>query len=244
MEANEFYFCSLWTEHLKVRNCADILVNEKLTQDYFFNRLAAITCSDTGSIIDECVRIFLKKGMSCYVYVTDDNIRLEGTLLEKGFTLLDSMSVLKSITNNIEYENKNIDVIKIDIDSIPIWVDVFCHAFNVPNWKYEVERITESHFKELTLLVSYLNNKNNIPAGCAALFHRYNLIGLYCLGTAAAFRGQGIATKMVKEALEIAQQRELSFIFLQAFASEGLISFYNKIGFQTIYNKKIYALLK
>ena len=244
MESNEFYFCSLWTEHLKIRNCADILVNEKLTQDYFFNRLTNMSCSDNESAIDECVRIFLNKRTNCYVYVTDDSRKLESILLKKRFTLIDSMSVLRSnTTNNIEYDNKVIDVIEIDEDSIPIWVDVFCHAFDVLDWKSEVERIIKSHFKELTLLLSFLNNKNSIPAGCAALFNRSSLIGLYCLGTLPAYRGQGIATKMIKVALGIAQQRQLNFIFLQAFANEGFISFYNKIGFQTLYKKRIYAFV-
>jgi GNAT superfamily N-acetyltransferase len=244
MEFNEFYFCSLWTEHFRISNCADILLNEKLTKDYFFNRLTNITCSDTHSAIEEGVRISLKKGIDCYVYVPDDNRKLEDMLLGKGFTLVDSMSVLKCTTNSIEYDNNTIDITKIDIDSIPIWVDVFCHAFDIQNWKNEVQRIIKSHFKELTLLVSYLNNKSNIPVGCTALFHRCSLIGLYCLGTVSDFRGQGIATKMVKVALEIAQRRGLDFIFLQAFANEGIIGFYNKLGFQTIYKKKVYAFLR
>src|SRR5918999_821879 len=141
MEFNEFYFCSLWTEHFRIRNCADILLNKKLTKDYFFNRLTNITCSDTHSAIEEGVRISLKKGIDCCVYVPDDNRKLEEMLL----------------------------------------------------------------------------------------------------GTVSDFRGQGIATKMVKVALEIAQQRGLDFIFLQAFANEGIIGFYNKLGFQTIYKKNVYA---
>ncbi|MDQ3718535.1 MAG: GNAT family N-acetyltransferase [Thermoproteota archaeon] len=244
MEFNEFYFCSLWTEHFRIRNCADILLNEKLTEDYFFNRLTNITCIEIDTAIDEGVRISLKKGIDCYVYVPDDNKKLEDMLLGKGFTLVDSMSVLRCTTNSIEYDNNNIDITKIDIDSIPIWVDVFCDAFDIQNWKNEVQRIIQSHFKELILLVSYLKNKSNVPVGCTALFHRCSLIGLYCLGTVSGFRGQGIATKMVKVALEIAQQSGLDFIFLQAFANEGIIGFYNKLGFQTIYKKKVYAFLR
>jgi ribosomal protein S18 acetylase RimI-like enzyme len=49
---------------------------------------------------------------------------------------------------------------------------------------------------------------------------------------------------MVKVALEGAQRRGLDFIFLQAFANEGIIGFYNKLGFQTIYKKKVYAFLR
>jgi GNAT superfamily N-acetyltransferase len=241
MEFNEFYFCSLWTEHFRIKNCADILLNKKLTEDYFFNRLTNITCSEIDIAIDEGVRISLKKGIDCYVYVPDDDRKLEDMLLGKGFTLVDSMSVLRCTTNSIEYDNNTIDITKIDIDSIPIWVNVFCQAFDIQNWKNEVQRIIQSHFKELILLVSYLKNKSNIPVGCTALFHRCCLIGLYCLGTVSGFRGQGVATKMVKVALEIAQQSGLDFIFLQAFANEGIIGFYNKLGFQTIYKKKVYA---
>jgi GNAT superfamily N-acetyltransferase len=241
MEFNEFYFCSLWTEHFRIKNCADILLNKKLTEDYFFNRLTNITCSEIDTAIDEGVRISLKKGIDCYVYVPDDDRKLEDMLLGKGFTLVDSMSVLRCTTNSIEYDNNTIDITKIDIDSIPIWVNVFCQAFDIQNWKNEVQRIIQSHFKELILLVSYLKNKSNIPVGCTALFHRCCLIGLYCLGTVSGFRGQGVATKMVKVALEIAQQSGLDFIFLQAFANEGIIGFYNKLGFQTIYKKKVYA---
>jgi GNAT superfamily N-acetyltransferase len=243
MEFNEFHFCSLWTQHLKIKNCADILLNEKL-KDYFFNRVTNITCSDINSALEECIRIFFKKGINCYVYVADDNRKLEDMLLRKGFTLVDSMSVLRCTTNSIEYDNNTIGITKIDIDSIPIWVDVFCHAFDIQNWKNEVQRILQSHFKELILLVSYLKNKSNVPVGCTALFHRCSLIGLYCLGTVSDFRGQGIATKMVKVALEIAQQSGLDFIFLQAFANEGIIGFYNKLGFQTIYKKKVYAFFR
>jgi ribosomal protein S18 acetylase RimI-like enzyme len=49
---------------------------------------------------------------------------------------------------------------------------------------------------------------------------------------------------MIKVALGIARRRGLNFIFLQAFANEGFLGFYNKIGFQTVYEKKIYAFLK
>ena len=39
MEYNESDFCSLWTQHIRIRNCANLFINEKLAGDYFFNRL-------------------------------------------------------------------------------------------------------------------------------------------------------------------------------------------------------------
>ena len=184
--------------------------------------------------------------MNCYIYVHDDDKELESSLLERGFTLIDTMQVLKSNSNEIEYDDCNIHVNKIDIDSIPIWIDVFCKSFDIWNWKSEVEKVVKLHFKELILLISYIdnNNKTRIPAGCTALLNRYDLMGLYCLGTVSSFRGQGLAKKVIKISLEIAREDGIDFLFLQTFTNEGFIHFYKKIGFQVLYKKRIFALYK
>ena len=121
--------------------------------------------------------------------------------------------------------------------------DRFCESFDASDWKSEVEKIVKLHFRELTLLMSYIKyNYNKMPSGCVALFNRYNLMGLYCLGTLSPFRGQGIAKNMIKKSLRVARQENLDFLFLQTFDKEGLIKFYKRMGFQIAYNKKIYVL--
>src|SRR5437870_3070807 len=141
MENNESTFCSLWAERIKIRNCADLFVNKKLAGDYFFNRLSSITCYDSESAIEQSIRLFSENGSNCYVYVHDYDIKLEETLLKMGFTLLDTMQVLKSNFKKIEHNNHKIHVTIIDIASLPIWTDVFCKSFDVRDWKSEVERI-------------------------------------------------------------------------------------------------------
>src|SRR5438309_1377231 len=118
MEANETRFCSLWTQHIRIHDCAELFVNEKLTGDYFFNRLI--------------------------------------------------------------------------------------------------------------LLLSYfrINNTYAELAGCAALFANHGIMGLYCLGTISNFRGRGLAKKMIGVSLQIAQQKQLDFLFLQTFTNEGLFLLY------------------
>src|ERR671938_1477953 len=96
MENNESTFCSLWTDHVKIKNCADLYVNKKLAGDYFFNILGNISCHDIESAIEESIEVFLDNGSNCYVYVQDNDIKLEERLLKMGFTLFDTMQVLKS----------------------------------------------------------------------------------------------------------------------------------------------------
>lgn len=243
LENNESKFCSLWTEHIKVKNCADLFINKKLAGDYFFNRLTNIRCYDSESAIEEAIKIFFENRSNCYVYVQDYDRILEDKLLKMGFTLLDTMQVLKYSNKKTEPDNYKIHVSTVDINSMPIWIDVFCRSFNVIEWKSEVERIIKMHFNELTLLVSYIeDNYSMIPVGCAALFNRYDSMGLYCLGTASPYRGQGLAKKIIKVSLDIARQQKFDFLFLQTFSNEGFIHFYRKIGFQVIYEKKIYTL--
>jgi GNAT superfamily N-acetyltransferase len=243
MEYNESDFCSLWTQHIRIRNCADLFINEKLAGDYFFNRLNNVACPDIEAVIEKTIRIFSKRVLNSYVYISDNDRDLENILLKRGFSLIDTMQVLKSDLTNFENDEYNIQVTKIDLHSLPVWIDVFCKSFDARDWKSEVEKVVKLHFKELTLLVSYINdNYRKIPSGCVALFNRYNLMGLYCLGTLSSFRGQGIAKRMIKISLRVARQENLGFLFLQTFSKEGLIQFYKNLGFQIAYKKKIYAL--
>jgi GNAT superfamily N-acetyltransferase len=243
MEYNEATFCSLWTQHIRIKNCADLFINEKFADDYFFNRLNIVVSLDINSVIEESIRIFSERALNCYVYISDYDKHLESILLKKGFFLIDILHVLKFDLNNIKNDEIKFEVTKIDSHLIPVWIDVFCESFEASDWKSEVEKIVKLHFRELTLLMSYIKyNYNKMPSGCVALFNRYNLMGLYCLGTLSPFRGQGIAKNMIKKSLRVARQENLDFLFLQTFNKEGLIKFYKRMGFQIAYNKKIYVL--
>jgi len=246
IESNEHSFCSLWTEHIKLRNCADLFINEKFRGDYFYNRLCNLkNCKHMEpAIIDESRRLLLDKGLNCYVYVRDFDKELENILLKKGFSLLDTMEILIS-SNFIKitgYNNPKIHVTKIGINSISTWIDVFCRSFKVPDWRSEVERTIKTHFNEMTLLVSYLDtNDERIPGGCVALFVKHNLMGIYCLGTVSTFRGKGLSKTMIKTSLSIARAQGLNLLFLQTFDNDGLSGFYKKFGFDVIYEKRIYT---
>ena len=205
-----------------------------------------MTCNNIDFAIEESVRVFIEKRLNCYVYLKDNEDILEELLLKKGFMLIDTMQVLMSPhVNNMKYENNKIAVIKIGMDLIPLWIDIFCKSFDALDWKDEVEKIVNSHYKDLVLLLSYTDfNTTKIPIGCAALYHRHGVMGLYCLGTIESFRGKGSAKQIIKISMQIARNQGLSFLFLQAFTNEQFIDFYKKMGFQILYKKKIYTLSK
>jgi GNAT superfamily N-acetyltransferase len=255
MELNESTFCSLWTKRIRLNNCADLFINETFSEDYFFNRVNNILyCHDITSVLDKSIRIFSEKRLKCYVYVgdvdsgdyddddDDPHSVMEKMLLEKRFNLLDTMQAFRSDREKIQYENHKIQVDKIDIALIPVWIDVFCKSFDVLEWKPELERILKLHFNELTLLVAYVkDNSSQIPAGCALLFNLHKTTGLYCLGTVPSFRRQGLAKKIIKVSLDIAMQQRTHSLILQAFTREGFQEFYKRLGFELVYKKRIYV---
>jgi N-acetylglutamate synthase-like GNAT family acetyltransferase len=244
MEANETAFCSLWTEHIRIQDCADLFVNEKLVGDYFFNRLNPFDCKDATAIIGEAVNVCFRKGMDCYVHIDDKNTDVQNCLSAAGFKWIDTMQILRAKSEEVEYDNEKIRVVRADLRSIPSWVDAFCTSFDVLEWKSEVKEKIDQHFKRMILLMSYfrVNNSSAKPAGCAALFPNQGLMGLYCLGTISNFRGRGVAKKMIGISLRIAQQQRSDLMFLQTFTNEGLFALYKNLGFRPVYKKRVYAL--
>ncbi len=225
MEDNEWSFCSMWTERIR-SGCATALLNSKLEGDYFFSRASVSGCSDTAAVAVQVAKVFWKKGLDCYLYDAD------GSLTGKGLDQIDTMYVLKA--GKAGGRTIKTRVLQIDRPLLPVWIDVFCRSFAVPEWKEEVERIMDVNFDRLELLLSY---RDKVPAGCAALYSKNGVTGLYCLGTISQLRRKGLANDI----LATAAQRSDN-LFLQTLGSEELLPFYKKAGFVVAYTKKIYVL--
>jgi GNAT superfamily N-acetyltransferase len=215
----------MWAEHTRV-GCADALVNSKLEGDYFFNRSRVSGCPDPVAASKQVAKIFWQKGMDCYLHDREE------LLEKKGFTQIDTMYVLvKSSAATPAASGKTVVV---DLQLLPVWIDVFCKAFSVPEWRHEVERIMDANAGKMTLLLSY---KESASAGCAALYTKNGMTGIYCLGTILQMRGRGLARRILQDAAQMSEN-----IFLQTLGSEGLLPFYQKAGFKVAYAKKIYRL--
>ena len=225
MEDNEWSFCSMWAEYFRV-GCAEALFNSKLEGDYFFNRSKVSGCRDPAFASRRLAKLFWQKGIDCYLYDR------EGLLEKKEFKQIDTMYVL--VKSNRDTEVVSGKTVVVDRELLPIWIDVFCRAFYVPEWKPEVEKIITANAGKMTLLLSY---KKKTPAGCAALYATNGLTGMYCLGTIKEMRGMGLARQTLQNAAQMFES-----IFLQTLATEELLPFYRKAGFKVAYAKKIYKL--
>jgi N-acetylglutamate synthase-like GNAT family acetyltransferase len=244
MEKNEMGFCRLWAERIRIHDCADLFVNYKLNEDYFFNRLNPFTCPfDTMVVIEEAVRVCMREGTDCYVHIHDKKSNYESSLLKAGFKLIDTMQILKAESYKSEHQKAKIDVVRVDLASIPNWVETFCRSFDVLEWKPEVKKIIDLHFEKLILLLALIHVRTQPQVGgCAALYADHGVMGLYCLGTISDFRGLGLGKKLVGFSSELAQQQGINPLFLHTFTNDGLLPFYKKLGFRIVYKKKVYAL--
>jgi GNAT superfamily N-acetyltransferase len=244
MEDNEWSFCALWTEKFET-GCARALVNKRLAGDYFFNRATVEGCkSAAAKEAEKIAKEFWDRRTDCYLYFRSERPPQTATMKK-----IDTMRVYKSYSVAQEQQNRvgsggrTIQVAQVTDQSKgrQIWTDVFCGSFGVPEWRDEVKRITNEHFHKLVLLLAY---KDGRPAGCAALYEKEKggMVGLYCLGTLAGFRGAGIAKAILRHARSRATSSG-SILFLQTLESEGLSRLYEKSGFKIAYKKDIFLLL-
>ena len=222
MEDNEWSFCSMWAERLKpVCGCA--LANGRLEGDYFFNRADVSGCPDPLAAARHIAMMFWRKGIDCHLYDRD------GVLAGKGLAQIDMMHVLTTGKSGVMGRT---DVVRVGRSLLPAWIEVFCKSFAVPHWKREVGRVVSGNAEGLELLLSY---RGGIPAGCAALYHKNGVTGLYCLGTVSQLRGRGVARSILRSVM-------FKGLFLQTLGSERLLPFYEKEGFVVAYTKQIYVL--
>lgn len=213
----------MWTERLRV-SCATGLINPRFEGDYFFNRASVHDCPDS-SAASQIANMFWRRGMDCYLHDRD------GRLESHGFTQIDMMQVLRATSTGFAGKTK---VKRIERRLLPVWIDVFCESFAVPEWKREVGRIMKASFGRLELLLAF---DGDTPAGCAALYTKNGVTGLYCLGTVSQLRGRGVANDILKTVSS-------GDLFVQTLGSGRLLPLFQKAGFVVVYTKKIYALVR
>ena len=235
MEDNENSFVALWGEKVQL-DCATLYANSVMTDDPFFNRVTDINCKEFCTMLDLAESEFVKRKVKPFVYcLSNESLKLE--LQKRGYVLHDTMSVmLYESRYKIKY-SADISIEKVDRNKIGEWTDLFCASFDAENWSDEIVRRVSNAFDKFQLYIAYVKSS---PAGCVALFEKNSLLGLYCLGTPAKYRGKGIASALIAISADIANDNDLK-LFLQSFKADGLINYYVKRGFTQIYTKEIYT---
>ncbi|MGI0027129.1 MAG: GNAT family N-acetyltransferase [Nitrosopumilaceae archaeon] len=231
IESNDLGFTAIWSKTTQME-CGTLFMNTSLPDDLFFNKLTNITCL-SEKMIDETIEIFQKNYMHSFVYVLN-NPHLEEFLLQKNLKFYDTQYVLKkraildsetSYVNHIEKKNSL------------LWAEVFCKSYDCYEWIDEVNNIVRRSLSQIEYLVDAEHN-----ASCMALYEKNSILGLYCLGTLPEKRKKGIAKLLINHALNKVKIKNLDFLMLETYQRDNLLEFYSKMGFEKVYEKKIYTI--
>ena len=240
IDDNESSFCYLWSRSHQKIDCVELFSNDKLGDDYFFNRLnIRYPCNDVVEILNSIKSKRTSDINNYYIHLicdTKNSINLNlpkfGTMKILGFDV--DNYVMKTI--------KDIEIEQVDIHELDEWIDIFCMSFDSLGIKDEVTSIISKHYRKLTLLVAHYNlDQGTYPAGCCLLFEKNNNIGLYCLGTVRDFRNKGVARQLIANAIKIAKDNGRNLLIVQTLTKEGYEEFYKKLGFRTIYKKQLFT---
>lgn len=231
VEENEVGFTGIWSKMTKLE-CGLFFANPNLPNDIFFDKLTNITCLNE-KMIDEALVLFEKNNTQPFVYVLD-NKKLEELLLKKNFRLYDTHYIMKkSVSSKMDHDRVHHITRK---DSL-LWTEVFCKSYDCLDWTGEVNSIVRNSISDIEYLVDSEYN-----ASCMALYEKNSMLGLYCLGTIPEFRKKGLARSLINYALNLVKDKNLDFLMLETFARDNLLQFYSNLGFEQIYEKKVYTI--
>jgi len=231
IEENESSFTSIWSKVTKLE-CGLFFANPNLSNDLFFNKLTNITCL-SEKMIDEALVLFDKNKTRAFVYVSD-NPELEELLRKKNLRLYDVHHIMKkSMSSEIECNPVHHITRK---DSL-LWTEVFCKSYDCLDWTDEVNSVVRNSISDVGYVVD-----SDYNASCVALYEKNSILGLYCLGTMPEYRKKGLAKSLINYALNQVLHKNLDFLMLETYARDNLLKFYSNLGFEQIYEKKVYTI--
>jgi GNAT superfamily N-acetyltransferase len=227
IESNDIGFTGMWSNAIKL-DYGILFINQNLSDDIFFDKLAGITCVNEG-MIDKAMEYFQKNNSMPCVYSLN-NPELDYLLEKKGFRRYDVQHVLKRIQSATKT-----NAMKITHDDIDLWTEIFCHAYDCLDWKDTVISILKNTLDSIDYIV------DESGSSCMALYEKNSILGLYCLGTVPSKRHNGTAASLIDFASYYANSKNLTLI-LETYEKDNLLEFYSKLGFEKVYHKIVYTI--
>jgi GNAT superfamily N-acetyltransferase len=231
IELNDLGFTAIWSNTTQL-DCGTLFMNTNLPDDLFFDKLTNITCL-SEKMINETLDIFHQNHMRPFVY-TLNNPSLEEFLLQKNFKFYDIQHVLKKRTIS---DSETLHVHHIEKKDSLLWAEIFCKSYDCYDWIDKVNNIVKDSISQVEYLVDAEHN-----ASCVALYEKNSILGLYCLGTLPEKRKKGLAKLLINHALNKVKIKNLDFLMLETYQRDDLLGFYSKLGFEKLYEKKIYTI--
>jgi GNAT superfamily N-acetyltransferase len=232
-ELNEVRWWSRWAR--LERHGGGFLLSSEVFSEPFFNRAGAFACGDLPGTATWAERKLLRRGLNSTVLAFGD-CKEADSLLASGYTEVDTMTVLRPRKPMRSRRVPGSDIVI--SRSAPGWTSAYLRAFYGSESLASrvlpiVSRLARS--KDTTLLESVTHGRTD---GVLAIFRTKGLAGVYCVGTIPVARGKGVATGLLERAQEFASA-EGRQLFLQTLASDNVLEFYTKRGFEPIYSKRV-----
>ena len=175
--------------------------------------------------------------------------KMWASLKSRGYVVRDRMLVMESLQGSRKeaYSGSRVRVDQIGSGlrghDMQEWTRTYLNAF-YGNQRFgdKVNQIMRKVVKDRKASV-FLAKVGKASAGCAVMYRTVGgVAGVYCVGTAPAFREKGVAATVLKHIRGVAESEGRKLV-LQTMASDDIEGFYVKQGFKFIYAKILLARL-
>ena len=238
-ELNEIGWWSSWASVSWLSKYTYIMLSKEFREP-FFNRAGFVTGEEnTVSLVEEAESRFRDDFLDAYLYLqdTEEFASLRGSLVSKGYRIVDGMSVMEMRTPSFDV-NHDLVVKVIDEDECEEWSKTYLSSFYGSLELLDpVVRIVRRTIggKGVSFITAAFHGST---VGTSALYVSDGVAGVYCVGTVPAFRKTRVATSVVEFAHRIAQKSG-SKLTLQTIHSDNVESLYMKVGFERKYTKSL-----
>ena len=125
---NESSFCYLWSRAHQKIDCVELFSNDKLGDDYFFNRLnIRYPCNNVVEILNSIKSKRTSDINTYYIHLICDTKNSFNLSLPKFGT----MKILGFDVNNYVMNTiKNIEIEQVYKNDLDEWIDIFCNSFD------------------------------------------------------------------------------------------------------------------
>jgi GNAT superfamily N-acetyltransferase len=245
-EENENSWFSFWSESKDI-GCVLLLINEALADDPLANHATRINCNTEAvtALLDKIMREYQTRHIQPCLFISPLTYpkNLTMTLQDIGFKEWNQLCVMELTADTLEgVDSGNVVVQRIDSELLDLWIQIFAESFTIipPQIKEYL-----AHAQNLPLhngIDLFLANLGDEPAGCAALYSKNGVGGVYSVGTLPRFRKRCVATALMKSVTQRSKALDNHSTILQVFREGGPVNLYRRNGFELRYSKNIYLL--
>lgn len=223
-----------------------IFINEKMADDPLLNHASEINCEsiEAARVLNKVASHFRRKRISQCFYISPftSPSDFEETLQNNGFKLWDQLDVMEysNVTKDLKIDN--VTVKRVGMESMKVWIRIFASSFGITlSQIQEYSLRSRSLFRrsDIDFYLAYIRGK---AVGCAILYSKDGIGGIYFLGTLKEFRDHGVSSSILKAISQRSQELNNDSLILQVLKQDNLEKFYKKNGFKKSYSKQIYYL--